>query len=393
MLLLPFLVFRGFAQDKAAALLSVSHYDKEIKQNNSKLSKIQTELEQGREKLKVLQKQEGTFLGQLEQVEKNIAKSHSYISLLAVRIDTVEVIILSLQDSLKSAGRKYEARQTIMRKRLRQAYMQGTNYPILMLFGANSPLDAINRVQYIEKLNQYDRTLADQIMRSRREIEQKKMVQQQEREHLTMLREAKESEQKQLVSEERRRREMLKEVQSKKKSYKTMVAELEASQRELAAMIKLLESRRVKARKTTTLKQGTLTFDKRKGSLPWPVVGPVVTIFGKVVHPVYKTVIMSNGIDIDAKKGEPVHVVMAGTVIHTGSMRGLGKMVIVDHTGGFITIYAHLEQIAVTIDEAVESQMVLGSVGETGSIGGAKLHFEIRKSADALDPVEWLEKR
>lgn len=393
MLLLPIIVFHGFAQDKTAALLPVSHYDKEIKQNTGKLSKIQKELEQGREKLKALQKQEGTFLGQLEQVEKNIAKSHSYVKLVAGRIDTVEAIIMSLQDSLKSEGRKYAARQTIMRKRLRQAYMQGTNYPLLMLFGANSPLDAINRVQYIEKLNQYDRTLADQITRSRREIEQKKLVQHKEREHLTMLRAAKESEQAQLVSEERRRREMLKEVQSKKESYKTMVAELEASQQELAAMIKLLESKRAKARKTTTLKQGTLTFDKRKGSLPWPVEGPVVTTFGKVVHPVYKTVIMSNGVDIDAKKGEPVHAVMPGTVIHTGSLRGLGKMVIVDHTGGFITIYAHLEQIAVTTDEAVESQTVLGSVGETGSIGGAKLHFEIRKSADALDPVEWLEKR
>jgi murein DD-endopeptidase MepM/ murein hydrolase activator NlpD len=74
-------------------------------------------------------------------------------------------------------------------------------------------------------------------------------------------------------------------------------------------------------------------------------------------------------------------------------MRGLGKMVIVDHVGGYLSIYAHLQDISVEVDQKVALDTELGRVGETGSLGGAKLHFEIRKSAEALNPLLWLEKK
>lgn len=382
----------ALAGNDVASLKSVSHYDREIKKSTVQLEKIRKEIEAGRKKVKELKKKEGNYLGQLQQLEKNISTSHVYLSMIESRIDTVEIIIEQLSDSLVIAGKQLQSRQQIMRKRLRQAYMRGKTHPLLVVFNAESPLDAINRVQYLEKLNRYDRELVAQIDNTRKAIDEKKNTQVQEREHLSELREEKQREQTELVAEEKQRKKMLKNIRAKKESFEAMVKELEASQKELARMITLLEKRRKSARARVSRKR-IASFEKGKGSLPWPVEGPIITKFGKVVHPEYKTIIMNNGIDIEADKGETVRCVADGTVIHTGWMRGLGKMVIVDHVGGYLSIYAHLKEIVVVMDQEVKTDAILGYVGETGSLGGAKLHFEIRKSALALNPVDWLEKR
>ncbi|MBN1578587.1 MAG: peptidoglycan DD-metalloendopeptidase family protein [Chitinispirillaceae bacterium] len=373
-------------------LKSVSHYDLEIKRSTKRLDEVRAGLEKGRAKLKALQQEEGTYLTQLEQVEKNISISRSYLEMLSARIDTVEAIIQRLSDSLVIAGRQLESRQKIMRQRLRRAYMNGPSNSLLMVFAAGSPLDAVNRVRYLEELNRYDRNLVGKIETARRAIDAKKRVQQEERVHLSSLRAAKETERGELVAEERQRKKMLSDVRRKKEGWEAMVKELEASQKELTAMVRLLERKRKKARASVSRKI-VATFEKSKGTLPWPLEGPVVGRFGKVVHPEYRTIIMNNGVDIEADAGDAVRCIAAGTVIHTGSMRGLGKMVIVDHVGGYLSIYAQLHTIDVKLDQKVVMDAVLGRVGDPRSPGDAKLHFEIRKSAEALNPVEWLEKR
>lgn len=373
-------------------LQSVSHYDREIKQSSRQLDSIRQILDQGRERVKNLQKEEGSCLEQLEQIEKNMDASQAYLKLLTGRIDTVETVIAALGDSLAQEEKRLESRQRIMMKRLRKAYTAGPQHRLLTIFSAQSPLEAINRARYMEELNRYDRDLVSRIEKSRLAIETNKKARRQELDHLAALRSAKEKERLELAAEEARRKETLSGVRKKRENYEAMVKELEAAQRELAAMIRLLETKRKKAKKAVP-RRGVVAFEKSRGRLPWPVEGTVVTNFGKVVHPKYGTVIMNNGVDIAARRGEPVYCVAGGTVIHTGWMRGLGKMVIVDHTDGFLSIYAHLEQIDVNVDQKVEMAAVLGRVGETGSLGGTRLHFELRKSAEALNPVEWLEKR
>jgi septal ring factor EnvC (AmiA/AmiB activator) len=169
-----------------------------------------------------------------------------------------------------------------------------------------------------------------------------------------------------------------------------MVRELEAAQKELNVLIEQLEQRRVKAR--TEYERGlTVKIEEHKGKLPWPVSGEIVKGFGKIVHPVYKTVTVNNGIDISAGKGETVQCVAPGRVVYIGRMRGLGKFIVVDHSGGYLTIYGHLDAVRVVLEQSVDFGTELGTVGESGSLSGAKLHFEVRKSTASLDPTEWLE--
>lgn len=367
----------------------LNSYDQEIKQKSGAMDSIKSELEKGQLKLKELQKEEGNYIAQLEQVEKNIASSKTYLNLLELQIDTVVVTISVLQDSLTKAEKKLVERQLIMKSRIRQAYMTGSPHPLFLIIAAKNPVDLLNRTRYIEELNRYDKNLVMDIEFSRKEIDTRKTERQNERERLEGLLKEKKQTQIVLVKEEALQKSMLEKVRLEKDAFKTMIAELELSQKQLQKIIEQLEKKRKQA-KEQVIRKGVLAFDKRKGNLGWPIKGSIINNFGKVVHPVYKTVIMNNGVDIKATTGQSVKCVAPGSVIHVGSMRGLGRMVIIDHAAGYMTVYAQLQQINVTLDQKVEIGTILGKVGS--SANGAKLHFEIRKSTDPIDPSEWFEK-
>jgi len=127
--------------------------------------------------------------------------------------------------------------------------------------------------------------------------------------------------------------------------------------------------------------------------VPWPIDGPIVGRFGKIVHPVYKTVTTNKGIDIEAAPGRSVKCVASGDVLYIGTMRGLGKLVIVDHGSEYLTIYANLDQIAVSTGQRLNAGSTVGIAGAGDEENGSQVHFEIRKSTDSLDPLNWLSRR
>jgi septal ring factor EnvC (AmiA/AmiB activator) len=278
-----------------------------------------------------------------------------------------------------------------MKQRLRRAYMTGSASPLMVLLMARSPLDAIHRARYLEEVHRYDMNLADKIDRTRRTIDDKKQLFEAKRTELGTLLREKKKENGMLVKEEASRRAIVADIRSKKKSNMAMIAELESVQKELNAIIRLLEWKRKKAADEGRPAAGARTaFERQKGMLPWPLQGPVTAGFGKIVHPLYQTITMNNGIDIRATAGQAVRCIAAGTVMYTGSMRGLGRLVIVDHGADYLTIYAHLEAIEVSVNQTVTAGAIVGRAGETE---GSQLHFEIRKSTESLDPLQWLGNR
>jgi septal ring factor EnvC (AmiA/AmiB activator) len=88
--------------------------------------------------------------------------------------------------------------------------------------------------------------------------------------------------------------------------------------------------------------------------------------------------------------GTPVRAVAAGVVRFAGWFQGYGRMVILDHGGGYFTVSGHLERVDVERGDAVAAGEVFGSAGETGSLAGPRLYFEIRRGGEPLDPAEWL---
>ena len=116
----------------------------------------------------------------------------------------------------------------------------------------------------------------------------------------------------------------------------------------------------------------------------------MTTRFGKVVDPEFQTTTFRSGVDFGAKAGETVRSVAAGLVRFAGWFRGYGRIVIVDHGDGYHTISGHLDEIQVTVGTLVEEGESLGTVGETGSLYGPSLYFELRENGEPLDPEPWL---
>jgi len=122
-----------------------------------------------------------------------------------------------------------------------------------------------------------------------------------------------------------------------------------------------------------------------KLSFIWPVKGPVTSWFGpRKGRP-------HDGIDIAAPKGTPIRAAEKGKVIYSDNgISGYGNLIIIQHRGGFHTVYGHNLRNRVDVDEWVNKWQVIGEVGKTGRSSGYHLHFEMRKNERAVDPMNYL---
>jgi murein hydrolase activator len=127
-----------------------------------------------------------------------------------------------------------------------------------------------------------------------------------------------------------------------------------------------------------------------RGRLAWPADGKVVAEYGAQVHPRFGTKTFRNGIDIEVAEGTDIKAVYPGHVVYTGWFRGYGNLIIVDHGGEYYTLYAHAADIKVNEGDEVKQGQSIGTVGDTGSLQGPRLYFEVRHQGKPQDPAQWL---
>jgi murein DD-endopeptidase MepM/ murein hydrolase activator NlpD len=118
-----------------------------------------------------------------------------------------------------------------------------------------------------------------------------------------------------------------------------------------------------------------------------------VASFGEQVHPRFGTRTFRNGIDIEAGEGSEILAVYAGQVVYTGWFKGYGNLIILDHGNEYYTLYAHAAEIRVKEGDQVRQGQMIGTVGDTGSLAGSRLYFEVRSQGRPQDPAGWLEQR
>ena len=131
-------------------------------------------------------------------------------------------------------------------------------------------------------------------------------------------------------------------------------------------------------------------FGTLRGRLPWPTEGRVVSAFGAQVHPRFGTRTFRNGVDIEAGEGRDVAAVFAGHVVYTGWFKGYGNLIILDHDNEYYTLYAHVADIVVKEGDDVRQGQRIGTVGDTGSLEGPRLYFEVRYQGKPQNPEQWL---
>ncbi|MDP9021303.1 MAG: peptidoglycan DD-metalloendopeptidase family protein [Actinomycetota bacterium] len=125
------------------------------------------------------------------------------------------------------------------------------------------------------------------------------------------------------------------------------------------------------------------------GQLAWPTAGRVTSGFGWRTHPVYRTRRLHAGIDIPAPTGQAIVAAADGVVVSAGWRGGYGNAVVIAHSDGLATLYAHQSRLAVRAGQRVRRGQVIGAVGSTGLSTGPHLHFEVRVNGVPRDPMRY----
>lgn len=120
----------------------------------------------------------------------------------------------------------------------------------------------------------------------------------------------------------------------------------------------------------------------------WPAQAPLTSPYG--LRTLGSRIDMHHGVDLGVANGTPVHAMTAGVVTVAGPKTGYGLAVMIDHGGGWVTLYGHLERVDVTVGDRVGAGRRVGLSGNTGVSTGPHLHFEVRRFGRSRDPVPLL---
>ncbi len=124
----------------------------------------------------------------------------------------------------------------------------------------------------------------------------------------------------------------------------------------------------------------------RLNHFSWPVHGTIISKFGPKSAGLY-----NDGINISAKEGDAVKVSEDGTIAYVGNeLKGYGNLIIVKHSGGWITAYAHLKDSLVKRGQKVDKGQKIATVGSSGNVNSPQLYFGLRKGRDAVNPENYL---
>ena len=360
------------------------------------LDELNRQAREKREAARQLKGQESKALVQLRRTEKQLGATRHRLRALENRgrnLDVqLEVTRADLERNLDALARQ-KAR---LSRRLRALYKYGAARELEFLLSTRSFGQLLARWDFLVMVAEQDRLLLEDIDQRRTQVEvtqhkiQGTLAQVQQTARNTA------NESRHLVALRQNREQSVKTIQGQRAAYEAAAAELERNARALSQLLAALERRR-RAEADKARAEGrnpqpyTGDFARGRGALDWPVNGSVVGHFGPETHPKWGTTTMNNGIDIEAAMGTPVKAVARGRVEYTSDdYAGYGQIVILNHGDGYYTLYAHLSDILVLQGAAVESGQTIGRVGDTGSLKGTVLHFEVRKGGGALNPQDWL---
>ena len=355
------------------------------------LERIKKRIENERRGISQARKKEGSILQALEVIEGELEKKTVELNRASSKLDSIAVEIKKKEQEQQKIQAAIGKRQELLKKRAAALYRWHRGGSPFLLFNASgSWYELLRRKRYLQATMAFDqelvqtlnaeaarqRDLKEELARKKEELEQQRQA----------LAEIKESARK----EAEKKRELLASVRQEKDARERTVKELEQAALRLQKMLEEIAKRSSSKPQDTPAGTG---FESLRGKLEPPVRGVVSGGFGKTKHPEFSTDVFRKGIDFDAPLGGEIRAVEKGKVVFADRFTGYGKMLIIDHGERYYTIYAHLADFLKKSGDAVKRGEPIGWVGESDSLAGAKLYFEMRKDGKSIDPLPWFRRR
>jgi len=370
----------AFAQSTGSLEAEVDRYRQELEQ-------VQSKLQESRSTAKKISRQERAILGELEDVERGmdsiareIRDGEARIALNKREIEKTQEGLSRYEVEFAQNGKKLEQWLKLLCNNREPTMVEVILYDI--------PQSNMTRRREMISL------LAEEEAKTVRETEQLRKTVRDKREDLSkrveldMLHtETMQLRAQQSIEKKKQREALLSSLREQRSLYLAAIKDLGISARRLQEMIETQQEAE------QSIFAGSAPFRGMKGLLPWPAEGEVTLQFGRIRNPNSPTYTRHFGVDIASMAGSKVRAVHDAVVAYCDWFQGYGKLVILDHGDGFKSLYAHCSEILVQKGDSVRASQTVALVGETGSLRGPFLYFEIRENGQPVDPAVWLQRR
>lgn len=383
-------------------------------QLENQMKKLQQEIKLIEQAIKSTSAKKDRSLGEILSLQAKIASREKLINNYVDQIEEMDQTIGQLEDDISLKTKDVDVMKKDYAEMLRKSYGQTVlQNETAFLLSSSGFFDAMRRYHYLLKIAEYRKgqakALSEQILAL--EIKKEQLVENKQKKETLVQQQTAQKDK--LEQEKKEKDKAVAQLQEKEKRLRKQIDEKNKAAQKLNARITAIiedEIRLAKkkaeeqARKTNapekkydvmplTPQEQALSKDflSNRGKLPWPVAkGHVVSYFGKREHPVIKGVIVeNNGIDIKSEPGAEARALFEGTVVSVFYLPTTHNCVIVKH-GEFFTVYSNIDQVSVQPNQTVNTKQSLGKLFTDKNDELTKVHIEIWKGKEKMDPMLWL---
>ena len=323
--------------------------------------------------LNELSKQITLLDGQIEAQEDEIAAQEELLQQL-------EVLISEKTIELAASEEEQASQYARMKERVRyMAEHDNTSY-LTILLASDSFFDFLNRWEIVKQINLRDEQLFEELKAIRDKVSSEKAELEATQAEAVATKAQMDANMAELETQRKAKIDKQTKIQQQKNETNAAYASMIEQEEELMEQYK----------KAAAKLASQSTYVGGKFMWPLPAANNVITCkWGYRTHPVTKKYKLHTGIDLRCSTGTNVYAANGGTVTTSGYSSAWGNYIIINHGGGYTTLYAHLSRRNVSKGQTVKQGTIIGKSGNTGYSTGPHLHFEINQNGTSKNPLDW----
>jgi septal ring factor EnvC (AmiA/AmiB activator) len=355
-------------------------------QKEAELKKVNARIEKVRKAVNEDIDKRDKLSAQLRDAELGVQGARRKLEETRAQRIASESRLEDLEREQASREKELAAERGALAGELRTAYVNGREEQLKMLLNQQDPASFGRMLTYY---GYFGRARAVRIGSIRDKLE-----------HLALLREKIAAEGQRLKDLEARQEQELAALKGAQQKRTQAVAAIESQIKSRGGEIRRLESQARSLEKLITELRKALAsapvakqapFEPLRGKLPWPVQqGKVLARFGQ---PRAGGSLKWQGMLIGTDRGSRVRAPFAGRIAYADWLPGMGLMIVLDHGGGYLSLYGHNEEVFKKVGDTVAAGDVIGAVGDTGGHNQPALYFEVRRGRVPVNPENWLQRR